>query len=569
MIKLNIFLPLLLLISLISFDVRIEAAQTLQFKNFFTENEDELIARMSLDEKIGQILIFGFWGDYPDDDFQTWITEGKLGNIKIFLRNVESEEQLHELTNLVTTLASESEYGIPPFIATDMEGGTVNHIRFNGVSLAPSAGLLGASQNLSTARDTAKLIAHTLLEFGINMNFAPCSDILTNPENRVISTRSYSSDPRQVYEYSKVFIEEHKKLGIFTTMKHFPGHGMTSFDSHLFSESVDISMDELLNVHIFPYRKLIGEKKADGVMVSHIIYSEIDPERPAAFSPAVVKGLLREGLKFNGLVITDDLEMEGSKGYAENIIDAFSLAFSAGNDLLLVAHTKRVQEELLESAAGLFRNGSLSEDELDKKVRRVLKAKKEYLSRFYTNQSFEEEHEAILKQSADTVEKASREGIVLVSSKINGSIPEFFKLTEDKHLKGLILSPNSDFTDNVKKYLPDWNVIEIGSFPERQSNKKRAKETQHLLKNYDIIILGFTSIRQIEWAEACIEENVPFAILSINNPLTPMKFADQTLFIATSFGPHSPATDALYRCTFETGEFLGKFPYHFKAEIVN
>jgi beta-N-acetylhexosaminidase len=561
--KKKTFLMCLLFFSLLLFNEKSEAAQALQFKPFFTESEDELIVRMSLDEKIGQILIFGFWGDSLDDNFQKWIKEGKLGNIKIFLRNVESGEQLQELTNFVTALTSETEYGIPPFIATDMEGGTVNHIRFEGISLAPSAGLIGASENIDNARNTAKLIAHTLLDFGINMNFGPCSDILTNPENRVISTRSYSSDPQRVYEYSKIFIREHEKLGIFTTMKHFPGHGMTSFDSHLFSDSVDIKKDELLKVHLLPYRRLIREKKADGVMVSHIIYDDLDPEYPAAFSPVVINELLRKELNFDGIIITDDLEMEGSKGYAENIIDAFTLAFKAGNDLFLVAHTKEIQEELINSAAGLFRDGILSVDELDQKVYRILRAKKNYLSRFYTNLSFEEEHDTILRQSAETVDKASREGIVLLSSKINGSIPEFFRLTKDKNLKGLILSPNSDFTDNVIKYLPDWDVIDIGSFPERQYNKKRAKETQHLLKSYDMIVLGFTSIRQIEWAEACIQENIPFAILSINNPLTPMRFSDRTLFLATSFGPYSPATDALYKCTFETGEFMGVFPYDF------
>ena len=346
-------------------------------------------------------------------------------------------------------------------------------------------------------------------------------------------------------------------------MKHFPGHGMTSFDSHLFSGSVDISKEDLVNVHILPYRKLIAEGKTDGVMVSHIIYNDIDPDHPATFSPVVINKLLREELKYDGLVITDDLEMEGSKCYAKDIVQAFIFAFKAGNDLLLVAHTKNIQQELIDTASGLFKDGTLSENALDQKVFRILKAKKKYLSRYYTNMSFEKEHETTLKQSAKIVEKVSNEGIVLLTSNIEGPIPGFFKQMRDKHLKGLILSPNSDFTDNVKKHLPDWEVLEIGSFPERQQNKKRVKETQFILKKYDIIVLGFTSIRQIEWAEACINENVPFAILSINNPLTPMRFADHTLFLATSFGPHSPATDALYKNVFETGVFTGLFPYHF------
>ena len=543
---------------------KIEAAKTLQFKTFFTEDINDTLAGMNLEEKVGQVMIFGFWGMNLDDDYETWLSSGRLGNIKIFRRNVESKEQLQALTGRITLLPSFSEHGIPPFIATDMEGGVVNHIRHPGTFLAPSAGHIGASGDTEYGKNVSRLIALTLLDHGINMNFAPCADVLTNPANRVISTRSYSSDPNIVYNMAKIFIDEHEKVGILTMMKHFPGHGMTDFDSHLFSSSVDITKEELYRIHIFPYRKLINEKQLDGCMVSHIIYNEIDPVYPAAFSYQIIEGLLRDELSFKGIVVTDDLEMEGSQSYAQDIVQAFILAFNAGNDLLLISHTKEKQVKLLDQAVELFKNGTLSEDKLDQKVLRILKEKKDYLTRFYTNLSYEDEYEIALKQSERIVSNEANEGIVRVSSNIKGSIPDYYKAALRDHLNGLILAPTSKFADYVKKYLPTWNVINIGYFPERQQNKEDAKKVQQDLKNYDIILLGFATIRQIEWAEACIQENVPFGILSIYNPLVARQFAKEALFIVTSFGPHSPATDALFKNVFETGEFSGTFPYHFK-----
>lgn len=366
----------ILLFSALLIHKRIEAAKTLQFKPFFTEDVNDILSGMSLEEKVGQVMIFGFWGTSLDDDYETWLSSGRVGNIKIFRRNVESKEQLQGLTARITLLASISEKGIPPFIATDMEGGVVNHIRYTGSFLAPSAGHIGASGDTENCKNVSRLIALTLLDHGINMNFAPCADVLTNPANRVISTRSYSSDPNIVYDMVKIFIDEHEKVGILTTMKHFPGHGMTDFDSHLFSDSVDTIKEELYRVHILPYRKLINEKQLDGCMVSHIIYNEIDPVYPAAFSHQIIEGLLRDELSFNGIVVTDDLEMEGSQSYVQDIVQAFILAFNAGNDLLLVSHTKEKQRGLLDHAVELFKNGTLSEEELDQKVLRIMRKKR-------------------------------------------------------------------------------------------------------------------------------------------------------------------------------------------------
>jgi beta-N-acetylhexosaminidase len=278
------------------------SAGTTPFSRFFARKEKEILARMTLEEKVGQLLVFGFQGKTLDGDFEKWLASGRLGNIKIFLRNVEGRAQVKELTRRVVELEKGSRNGIPPFIATDMEGGTVNHVRYPGIRLAPAAGLVGATGETESARVSSRLIALTLSDIGVNMNFAPCADVLTEPRNMVIMTRSYGSDPELVSGMVKAFVEEHTKAGILPVMKHFPGHGMTGFDSHVVSDKVDVSRAQMMKVHLLPYERLIREKVIHACMTAHIIYSELDPEHPATFSRKIIDGLLRNELGFDGLV---------------------------------------------------------------------------------------------------------------------------------------------------------------------------------------------------------------------------------------------------------------------------
>jgi beta-N-acetylhexosaminidase len=343
---------------------------------FFAGEQRKLLDQMSIEEKVGQIFIFGFTGSSPDREFSSWISSGRLGNVKIFSRNVQSQQQLRHLTDSIKFLTADSPRGISPFIATDLEGGNVNHIRSPEIRGFPAAAKL---KNPAQGEVTSRQIAQLLQEAGINMNFAPCADVLTNPENKVIGNRSYGSDPQVVYQMAKQFILEHDKAGIVPVVKHFPGHGMTDFDSHLEAKSVETGRNELWKVHLFPYRKLKRDRLLHAVMVAHITYSALDPDNPATFSRRVVEGLLRRKMHFRGITITDDLEMASSEAYAGGIEQAFLRAFEAGNDLFLVAHSKKKQAFLLRQAPELFRSGVLKEKELDQRVLRILRMKKRFL----------------------------------------------------------------------------------------------------------------------------------------------------------------------------------------------
>jgi beta-N-acetylhexosaminidase len=551
-----------LLFFLLSFHQLLPDEET-AFSSFYSTDIDSLTEEMSLEQKIGQILIFGFWGFDLDKDYRNWLSQGKLGNVKIFLRNVHSRVQLRDLTDTIVSLTAGAENGIPPFIATDLEGGVVNHVRSPGILRAPSAGLIGATAYAENNRNVSRLIALTLLDLGINMNFAPCADVLTNPDNTVIGPRSYSSDPRLVTAMVRSFIEEQKNFGILATAKHFPGHGMTDFDSHLTSTAVTTPKRILDQIHIRPYRELISEKLLDGCMVSHIIYSEFDENHPATFSAPIVNTLLRKTLNFNGIVVTDDLEMKGAYNYAKSIEDAFILAFNAGDDLLLISHTKSQQQKIINGIVKYFQSGDLSEEMLDTKVRRILEIKKEYLTRFYSSQKQLEDSKTALNCALEGSMTAMNEGIVMLSSKLRCSTPEYFSHLEKKNLKGIVFAPTHEFAKLAQEYLISWDVLYIGYFPDRRKNRQLIEEYKKQLKLYDIVLLGIANERHVQWAQLCTEENVPFFIFSIADPFQAWTYAEQALFIVASFDPYSPGLDALFASVFRSGDFPGIFPYYF------
>ena len=359
-------------------------AEEMYFQRFFEADERDILKSMSIEEKVGQIFIFGFEGNSPGIEYRSWLEAGRLGNVKIFSRNVRSRRQVCALNDCVVALTGGSPKGIPPFIATDLEGGSVNHVRYPGMPSIPSASKM---KDVSQCVETARMIAGILRDMGINMNFAPCADVLTNPVNRVIGSRSYGSDPKLVTEMVRIFVREQVRVGILPMVKHFPGHGMTDFDSHFEAQSVHTSIKELRRIHLFPYRRLIRARLLQGVMVAHITYSSIDPENPATFSKSVVEQLLRRKMRFRGITVTDDLEMESAERYAGGIEEAFIRAFEAGNDLFLVAHSKKKQTLLLRRVPQLFKSGVLSEEELDRRVLRILRMKKRTLRKFYSSHS--------------------------------------------------------------------------------------------------------------------------------------------------------------------------------------
>jgi hypothetical protein len=296
-------------------------------------------------------------------------------------------------------------------------------------------------------------------------------------------------------------------------------------------------------------------------MVSHVIYSELDSFYPASLSREIVNGLLREKLEFDGIIITDDLEMDASESFTGDIVKSFILSFRSGADLILVSHTKEKQQRLLESAPQLFENGILSEEMLNEKVLRILKAKQRYLSRFYNSPVNEDKDQTLVASTSKELQLSAKEGIVQISSILDMPFVENLNEYLGTEFKGVFLAPSTRFVELADKYLDAWDIIYIRYRPGKRENESRMQMHREKLKGYDFIMIGMVNERQAEWAQMCVDEGIPFGILSMQNPFPALPFTDDALFIALCFSPYSPEVDALFEGVFHTGEFGGTFPY--------
>jgi beta-N-acetylhexosaminidase len=289
------------------------------------------------------------------------------------LRNIQSPQQVAALTGELQELAR-----TPLLIAADQEGGLVARLdEAHGFPPTLSAQALGERNDLAFTYAQAEAMAKTLAAGGINHNLAPVIDLNSNPDNPAIGAlgRSFSADPHVVTAQARAFIEAHHAHGVTTTLKHFPGHGSSQDDSHL--GYVDVSNTWQRN-ELEPYRVLISEGLADSVMTAHVFNSQLDRTLPATLSKATITGVLRDELRYDGVVITDDMNMRAitsQYGFEQAAV----LAIQAGADILaygnnLVYDPAVAQRALAALKAGVER-GELSEERIAQSYRRVLSLK--------------------------------------------------------------------------------------------------------------------------------------------------------------------------------------------------
>lgn len=323
------------------------------FWQFQSKKENEELIKKSddeLKERIGQMLIVGFRGTEVSES--SYITKAmkdlNLGGVILFDFDVPSKTFPRNILNLEQTKAlikNLKEFSLTPLmISVDAEGGLINRLKpeYDFIPI-PSHQELGEKDDLVETKKISSELAKELSELGFNTNFAPVVDVNINPENPVIGGlgRSFSSDSQKVVNHSRVFIEGQHEYNIITAIKHFPGHGSSRKDSH--EGMVDIT-ETFQEEELIPYQELIKEKAVDMVMTAHIINRKIDPEYPATLSPFFIKDILRKQLNFQGLVVSDDMQMGAiieNYGFEEAIIRAVN----AGCDLLIISNNGSVYDE--------------------------------------------------------------------------------------------------------------------------------------------------------------------------------------------------------------------------------
>ena len=333
----------------------------------------EEISNMSLEEKVGQLVIVGIEGYDNDLNTKKFIEEYHISGFILFQRNIKDTNQMISLINSLkeTNLTNE----IPLFLAIDEEGGRVSRLPGEFLKI-PSSEVIGRLNISYLSYELGNIVGEQLKSFGLNMNFAPVLDISSNPDNPVIGDRSFGNDPKLVSDLGIQTMKGLQDQSIISVVKHFPGHGDTEVDSHLGLPVLMHDLNRLKNFELIPFKAAI-ENHVDAIMMAHILLPQIDNHNPSTFSPKIISELLREQMGFDGVVITDDLTMGAIvKNY--NIGEAAVKSIKAGSDLVLVCHDYAKQIEVLEALQEAVRNGSIPVDRVNQSLYRVLKLKEKY-----------------------------------------------------------------------------------------------------------------------------------------------------------------------------------------------
>jgi beta-N-acetylhexosaminidase len=295
--------------------------------------------------KAGQRLMVGFEGKEPSGDVRALIRDYGVGHVILFARNVADPEQVAELVRELQEIARDAGHDLPLFVAVDQEGGRVARLKAPWTVWPPlrAVGRLGSEDH---ARRLGQALAIELRACGIRWDLAPVVDVDTNPNNPVIGDRAFGEDPDLVGRLGAALIEGLQETGVAACAKHFPGHGDTELDSHLDLPVVVHPRSRLEDVEMRPFRAAVAAGAAS-IMTAHVLYPELDERLPATLSPNIV-GLLREGLKYEGVIVSDDLEMKAvAKRWRAG--EAAVLAAEAGCDLIAVSKTPDAQVEALEA----------------------------------------------------------------------------------------------------------------------------------------------------------------------------------------------------------------------------
>lgn len=347
-----------------------------------TSAVEELYKNLTIDQKVGQLFIFGFHGKNYNRQLDKTIKDLSPGGFISFSHNISSPLQTVQLNRKIQSHAYNYSK-LPILLMVDQEGGSVARIKTR--PNAPSAQSLGETRNKWVAEDSGKIIGKLLHLLGFSMNLAPVVD-LSNPLSKdFIGSRSFGDDPVFVSEMGSEFARGLESSGIIPTFKHFPGHGDLAADSHKRTPQKNLDLDHLMTRDLIPFR---GAQRNSGsaVMVAHVALPKIDPSGlPASFSPLIINDLLRSRLGFQGLAITDDIEMGGAK-FFKTVGERAIHAILAGNDMVMVAWSYKKQKEAYEAVRRAVLSGVIPQERFESAVKRVLSAKAKILDRgdFFT-----------------------------------------------------------------------------------------------------------------------------------------------------------------------------------------
>jgi beta-N-acetylhexosaminidase len=328
------------------------------------EKVDKLVANMSDADKVGQLLMIGIHGKTLNDDAKFMLNEYRVGGIILFDRNMESKDQVKSLITDINKTGKSA--GLTPlFIGIDQEGGAVARMEDQLIKVPPAEEL--GKEPIEQAVSLAKQSGTELKDLGFNINFAPVADL------GLTYGRSFSTNPDEVVRYASAVGKAYDEAGLWYSYKHFPGIGKTDVDLHADTSVVPVSKETLLNEDTKVFVDLIKQSKPNtyAIIVSHAMYPQIDPDHPSSLSKAIITDWLRKDMGYNGVVVTDDMDM-GALAKHYTFGDMAVQSILAGSDILLVCHEYDHMQEAYNGLMKAVKDGRISKERLDESVKRIL-----------------------------------------------------------------------------------------------------------------------------------------------------------------------------------------------------
>ncbi|MBN2908959.1 beta-N-acetylhexosaminidase [Polycladomyces sp. WAk] len=520
---------------------------------------------MSLDEKVGQMFMVGFqpdrWGSSAglSAHARELIRRHHVGGVILFSRNIQNPRQVGELTNQLQQMAVAFEPHVPLLIAVDQEGGEIT--RVDGATEFPGNMAQGATFDPDTAYASAKTVGRELRAMGINLNLAPVLDVNNNPANPVIGVRSFGENPRMVAEMGTSAIRGYHEGEVLTAVKHFPGHGDTHVDSHVGLPSVTHDRKRLDAVELVPFREAI-RGGADMVMTAHITFPAIDPApgTPVTLSHRALTGLLREELGFQGVIITDDMEM-GAIAKRFGTPQAAVRAIQAGADMVLVAHSLSAQRSAIAAVKQAVQSGKISEERIDESVRRILRLKAERLGKHAVAKqvyAHPDEAERVVgsPQAARQAEAVAARAVTLVQDP-DRRLP----LRPGWLPRVLVVSPEKPVA--LSRLLSDagFRVETLGIDADPAAAERR--RVVESAKDADAVVVGLTGAvlhpQQAELVRQLEGTGKPVIALGLNTPYDVAKLPRNTTYLAL-YGSNPVLLDAAVKALTGRMPLKGRLP---------
>ncbi len=469
---------------------------------------EALLGKLSLEQKVGQLMMVGFGGKEMGPEIERLLKSLHVGSVALYTRNVRSPAQVAKLiTDIRRVMADE----VQPFVALDQEGGNVVRLRTD-VTVLPGTMTLGATRDPVLAYLAGQAQGIDLGLIGFDMNLAPVLDTNINPRNPVINVRAFGENAELVAQMGSAFVRGQQFAGLATVAKHFPGHGTTEHDSHFALPRISLDAEQLFNTELVPFRRAV-EAGLDAVMTAHVQVPAVDPDgTPGSLSRKLITGLLRERIGFDGLVITDDLEMRAISE-TRGVGPAAVQAIQAGADIVMVIWTPRRKQEVHESLLAAVRDGSISHQRLDESVRRVLTLK----ARRGTLDQAARKHADPFAYLPNAYHQQVTRTIAIRGQTLVTNQRSLIPMCQGEGT--LVASPYAVFRQEMGRLLPGSTQVPLRLVSSRKHRQRELDRLLELAPKHRLVVIGAANVYQAWLAQQLIRRiEQPVVVVSFGSP---------------------------------------------------